>query len=205
MNVCNKDKPECLLLNVFNKGIPCFCLFCKDCLVTGYAFLFLSFFISSTELQTTWQRRARSTRQQVAAGATAAPGELDRGWGYLKACPSLPLPPTFALKLSTCVGEYVRQLAIRSCTLSERVRDIIEFRNAAPTRNRTSHSRFMRFVVFLYCKFCLCCAFVGAALLWVPHFCGCCACLCCPFVGAALLRRSWQARERAQKILEEHA
>ena len=32
----------------------------------------------------------RSTRQQVAAGVTAAPGEFDRGWGCLKVCPCPP-------------------------------------------------------------------------------------------------------------------
>ena len=49
---------------------------------------------------------ARASRQQVAAGAQAAPGEFDRGWGCLKVFASLPLHP-FSLHLppsASCPG-----------------------------------------------------------------------------------------------------
>ena len=48
----------------------------------------------------------RSSRQQVAVGAQAAPGEFDRGWGCLKVFASLPLHP-FSLHLppsASCPG-----------------------------------------------------------------------------------------------------
>ena len=42
---------------------------------------------------------SRSTRQQVALGATAPVGSFDRGWGFLKVCSPSPCPLFFYLAL----------------------------------------------------------------------------------------------------------
>ena len=52
---------------------------------------------------------SRSTRQQVALGATAPVGSFDRGWGFLKVCSPSPCPLFFYLALVLFSFIYLRQ------------------------------------------------------------------------------------------------
>ncbi len=59
---------------------------------------------------------SRSTRWQVALGATDPPGSFDRGWGFLKVCASLPLLPSlFPCACRTLLYPYLSFLVKDAC------------------------------------------------------------------------------------------
>ena len=66
---------------------------------------------------------SRSTRRQVALGATDPPGSFDRGWGFLKVCASLPLLPSlFPCACRTLLYPYLSFLVKDACPPQRRGR-----------------------------------------------------------------------------------